>query len=124
VRDTDKQELLPIARYFASQGYALFATSGTAAFLRGHDIDATVVHPIDEGSPSVMDVLAREDIGLVINTPTRGHKPERDGFRIRRKAVEMNIPCLTSIDTANALIHCLELGKRPGDLPVVDLVTL
>ncbi len=124
VRDTDKQEMLPIATYFSQNGYRLFATSGTAAFLSQHQIGSTVVHQIDEGHPNVLDVLSDESIGLVVNTPTRGHKPERDGFRIRRKSVEMNIPCLTSIDTANALIHCLKMGKGARDLDVIDLVTL
>ena len=124
VRDTDKAEMLPIAQYFSQQGYKLFATSGTAKFLLEHEINSTTVHQIDEGHPNVLDVLSDENIGLVVNTPTRGHKPERDGFRIRRKSVEMNIPCLTSIDTANALIHCLKMGKGTKDLEVIDLVTL
>ncbi len=124
VRDSDKQEVLPIADYFAKSGYHLFATAGTATFLQKHDIASTIVNPIDEGHPNVLDILQQEDIGLVVNTPTRGHKTGRDGFRIRRKAVEMNIPCLTSIDTANALIHCLELQKGPKDLSVIDLTKL
>ncbi|MHB8065502.1 MAG: hypothetical protein ACYDG2_23285, partial [Ruminiclostridium sp.] len=55
------------------------------------------------------------------NTPTKGRKPDRDGFKIRRKAVEMSIPCLTSLDTANAIIKCLKLGKTEGDLKVLNL---
>jgi carbamoyl-phosphate synthase large subunit len=124
VRDTDKGELLPIASYFVQNGYHLYATAGTSGYLRERGIESEVVYPIDEGHPNVLDVLQDKDIGLVVNTPTRGHKPERDGFRIRRKSVEMNIPCLTSIDTANALIHCLTLDKKPGDLEVINLVTL
>ncbi len=124
VRDSDKQEMLPLASYFSQNGYRLFATAGTSGFLAQHDIPSAVVHPIDEGHPNVLDILSREDIGLVVNTPTRGHKPERDGFRIRRKAVEMNIPCFTSIDTANAMIHCLKMGKSARDLDVIDIKTL
>ena len=123
VRDTDKEEILPIARYFFENGYKLYATRGTCTHLKENGMEATRVHAIDEGSPNVLDILT-EGVGLVINTPTRGRKPERDGFRIRRRAVELSIPCMTSLDTANALIHCLQLQKQPQDLEVIDLATL
>ena len=73
VRDTDKEEILPIARYFFENRYKLYATRGTCAHLVENGMEATRVHAIDEGSPNVLDILT-EGVGLVINTPTRGRK--------------------------------------------------
>lgn len=121
VRDSDKEDILPMARYFDQNGFHIYATQGTAKLLNSQGIHAEEVFPIDVGSPNVLDILHRGNTGLVINTPTRGRKPERDGFRIRRKTVECSVPCLTSLDTANAMIRCMQLHKQPGDLDVVDL---
>lgn len=110
-----------MARYFDQNGFHIYATQGTAKLLNSQGIHAEEVFPIDVGSPNVLDILHRGNTGLVINTPTRGRKPERDGFRIRRKTVECSVPCLTSLDTANAMIRCMQLHKQPGDLEVVDL---
>ena len=71
VRDTDKAEIFPVAEYFSQNGYKLFATPGTSAYLSEKGIASEVVHPIGAGTPSVLDIISRDDIGLVVNTPTR-----------------------------------------------------
>jgi len=121
VRDTDKPELIPLAEEFEKLGYTLWATGKTANMLNMHGIATNAVKKIEEGSPNILDLIQSGKISLVINTPTRGRQPERDGFKIRRKAVEMSIPCLTSLDTAKAIIQCLKLGKSAKDLEVIDL---
>lgn len=118
VRDSDKNELVGIAEQFEKLGFTLWATGKTAKALNAHGIATNAVKKIGEGSPDLLDLIGSGKIDLVINTPTRGRQPERDGFRIRRKAVEMSIPCLTSLDTARAVLECIRM--RQQDLrPVV-----
>lgn len=121
VRDTDKPELVAIAEQFEKLGFELWATGKTANRLNMHGIATNAVKKIDEGSPNILDLIQSGKISLVINTATKGREPERDGFKIRRKAVEISIPCLTSLDTANAVIKCLKLGKEEKDLDIVNL---
>jgi len=121
VRDSDKLELVNIAEEFEKLGFTLYATGKTAKTLNTQGIATNAVKKLDEGSPNILDLIQSGKIGLIINTPTKGRKPDRDGFKIRRKAVEMSIPCLTSLDTANAIIKCLKLGKTEGDLKVLNL---
>lgn len=121
VRDTDKPELIPIAEQFEKLGFSLWATGKTANMLNMHGIATNAVKKIEEGPPNILDLIQSGKIKLVINTPTKGRAPERDGFKIRRKAVEMSVPCLTSLDTVKALLECLKLGKTEKDLEVVDL---
>jgi len=121
VRDSDKPELLPLAEDFAKLGFELWATGNTAKMLNMHGVATNAVKKIGEGSPNLLDLIQSGKIDLVVNTPTRGRQPTRDGFRIRRKAVEMSIPCLTSLDTAKAVLECLKIGKGEKDLDVVEL---
>jgi len=121
VRDTDKPELVPIAEEFEKLGFELYATGKTANMLNNHGIATNAVKKIDEGNPNILDLIQSGKISLVVNTPTKGRKPDRDGFKIRRKAVEMSIPCLTSLDTVNAVVKCLKLGKGIDDLDIVNL---
>lgn len=121
VRDTDKREMLDIARDFEEMGYQLFATANTAHYLNSHCVAANVVRKIGEGSPDIIDLLQEGKFDMVINTPTRGRQPGRDGFKIRRKTVEHSIPCLTSLDTANAYIRSMKSGVSMDDLHMVDL---
>lgn len=121
VRDTDKVEMMALAEEFEKLGYNLYATGKTANMLNTHGIATNAVKKIDEGSPNIMDLIQSEKIKLVINTPTRGRKPERDGFKIRRKAVEMSIPCLTSLDTAKAVLECIKLKRSGEKIGVVSL---
>ncbi|MGE4283999.1 MAG: carbamoyl-phosphate synthase large subunit [Clostridia bacterium] len=124
VRDSDKQELISIAQDFEKLGFKLYATGNTAHRLNQNYIATNVVKKIGEGSPDILDLIQSGTIDLVINTPTRGRQPGRDGFKIRRKAVEQSIPCLTSLDTAKAVIDSLKLNKEQKDLEVIDITRI
>jgi carbamoyl-phosphate synthase large subunit len=108
VADKDKEEAVTIARRFANIGYKLLATEGTASYLEQAGIPVEKVRKIGADGPNLLDVIRKGDAQLVINTLTKGKQPERDGFRIRRASVENGIPCLTSLDTAEAILTVLE----------------
>lgn len=121
VRDTDKPELIQLAEEFEKLGFELYATGKTAHLLNTQGIATNAVKKIGEGEPNLLDLIQSGKVSLIVNTPTKGRKPERDGFKIRRKAVEISIPCLTSLDTARAVLDCIKLGKDEKDLEVVNL---
>ncbi|AYC29183.1 carbamoyl-phosphate synthase large subunit [Paenisporosarcina cavernae] len=108
ISDKDKKEALEIARRFADIGFSLLATEGTANNLRQAGITVKTVQKIGEEGHTLLDVIQQGEASLVINTLTKGKQPERDGFRIRREAVENGIACLTSLDTASALLKVIE----------------
>ncbi|MGE5551642.1 MAG: carbamoyl-phosphate synthase large subunit [Bacteroidota bacterium] len=110
VADRDKKDALPLIKWLAKAGFRLAATAGTALFLIEHGLSVEPVYKIGQGSPDVIDLLRSGRIDLVCNTLTRGKEPERDGFQIRRAAVEVGIPCLTSLDTLQAYLKAL-LGQ-------------
>jgi carbamoyl-phosphate synthase large subunit len=105
--DHDKEEGAPIVKGFAELGYKIYATAGTAGVLLSHGVQAEVVRKIREEEPNLMNLLSEPDVDFVINTPERERTPERDGLKIRRAAVEHGVPCLTSLDTADALLTAL-----------------
>jgi len=107
VADKDKAEAVPLIQRFAELGYQIYATRGTALALHRAGITAETVRKIGDGSPNTVDLIREQKIDLVINTLTKGKAPERDGFKIRRAAVEYNVPCFTSLDTAAALLEAL-----------------
>ncbi len=121
VRDTDKEELVLLANEFQRMGFSIWATEKTARALETNGIKVSTVAKIGEGSPNLLDIIEEGRISMVINTPTRGKKPERDGFKIRRKAIEMAIPCLTALDTARGLASILALEMDEHLLDVVRL---
>ncbi len=121
VRDTDKPELVTLAAEFEKLGFELYGTGKTANMLNKNGIATNAVKKIDDGSPNILDLIQSGKISMVINTATKGRKPERDGFKIRRKSVESSIPCITSLDTAKAVIGCLKLGRQISDMDVVNL---
>jgi len=104
--DKDKAEALPLLKKLAERGFKIMATMGTAAYLRVNGVEVTKLNKLSEGS-DIMDAIREGRIQLVVNTITRGKEPQRDGFRIRRAAVEHNIPCLTSLDTVKAFLQVL-----------------
>ncbi|MDK2822524.1 MAG: carbamoyl-phosphate synthase large subunit [Clostridia bacterium] len=108
IANKDKQEALPVLKRLKGLGFSIVATRGTAEFLRKEGLKVEEVNKIKEGSPHVVDVIKRGEIDLVINTLTKGKIPARDGFRIRRAAVEFNVPCLTSLDLVVAVVEVLE----------------
>ncbi|MFS0643554.1 carbamoyl-phosphate synthase large subunit [Siminovitchia sp. 179-K 8D1 HS] len=108
VADKDKAEAAELAKRFASIGYQIMATSGTAQFLNHAGIKVQTINKIGSEGPNLLDMIRQGNAQLVINTMTRGKQPRRDGFRIRRESVENGIPCLTSLDTARAILGVLE----------------
>lgn len=108
VADKDKNDALKLARRFENIGFTLMATSGTAKFMNSENLHVEVVDKIGSDGVTLIDVIRNGKVQLVINTLTKGKQPERDGFRIRRETVENNIPCLTSLDTAEAILGVLE----------------
>ncbi len=108
VADKDKEEALDIAKRFHTIGYRILATSGTASYLSQANIPAQIVNKIGAEKPSLLDVIRKGEAQFVINTLTKGKQPARDGFRIRRESVENGVACLTSLDTAKAILRVLE----------------
>ncbi|MED1469596.1 carbamoyl-phosphate synthase large subunit [Bacillus salipaludis] len=108
IADKDKQEALQLARRFSSIGYRLMATSGTASVLEAAGLPVKVVGKIGSEGKTLLDVIHHGEAQFIINTLTKGKQPERDGFRIRREAVENGVPCLTSLDTADAILKVIE----------------
>lgn len=108
VSDKDKDETIGIAKRFFEIGYNLYATKGTALVLKEHGIPATVVNKIGDDEDNLLDIIRQGKAQYVINTLTKGKQPARDGFRIRRESVENGVACLTSLDTADAILKVLE----------------
>ncbi|MFJ7856923.1 carbamoyl-phosphate synthase large subunit [Peribacillus sp. NPDC097206] len=108
ISDKDKQEALQLARRFHNIGFKLIATSGTANMLEESGIPTAVVGKIGEEGRNLLDVIRHGEAQFVINTLTKGKQPERDGFRIRRESVENGVTCLTSLDTAEAILRVIE----------------
>ena len=107
VADKDKQEVVPIIEGFHWLGYELVATSGTAALIRSLGIDVREVGKLSEGDDEILRIVRSGRCAAVVNTPTLGKTVDRDGFLIRRAAVEARVPCLTSLDTALAVVTAL-----------------
>lgn len=108
VADKDKEDTLLLAKRLLHLGFHLLATKGTAQLLTNEGLPVTEVEKIGHGGPNLLDEIRKNRVQIVINTLTKGKQPERDGFRIRRESVENGIPCLTSLDTAEALIRVIE----------------
>jgi carbamoyl-phosphate synthase large subunit len=108
IADKDKVEAVEIARRFHTIGYKLLATSGTAKLIKEANIPVSVVNKIGSGEQNLIDVIRQGDAQFVINTLTKGKQPLRDGFKIRRESVENGVACLTSLDTATAILRVLE----------------
>jgi carbamoyl-phosphate synthase large subunit len=121
VADADKEKVLPIAKAFAEMGHGLLSTRGTAAFLREHSVPVTRIFRISEhSSPDSLDMMRGGEIQLVINTPSPDKSIEKDGYMMRRLAVELNIPFLTTIAAAGAAVKALH-ARRKGMLDVAPL---
>ena len=122
VKDADKLEAVDIARRFKKLGYDIFATRSTARVLNENGVLAIPINRINEEAPTLMDLLLEHQIDLVIDTPTYGDKM-KDGFIIRRTAIETGVTCLTSLDTAAALLTSLENSDK-GHLSIVDITSI
>ncbi|MBJ6363184.1 carbamoyl-phosphate synthase large subunit [Paenibacillus sp. GCM10012307] len=108
VADKDKEEAIEILRGFYQLGYNIIATGGTATALEEAGLRVTHVNKLSEGTPNILDLIRGGQASFVVNTLTKGKTPERDGFRIRREAVENGVVCMTSLDTVRALLNMLE----------------
>ena len=125
VKDSDKNDVIEIASRFEELGFKIYATGGTASVLNRNMIAANHVYRISENKePNVISMLESGEIQYVISTSETGRKPSLDSVRMRRKAVERSIACLTSIDTANALLDCLEMHKTVDDIELVDITKI
>ena len=123
VKDADKPEAVGVAKRFEALGYKIYATRSTAKYLQEHGVNALRVNKISQESPNVMDLILGHKIDLVIDTPTQGNGDKtRDGFLIRRNAIETGVYCITAMDTANALARSLETAH--GELTPVDIATV
>ena len=121
IADKDKEDSLDTARRFEALGYRIYASRGTARFFNENGIKAVRVNKIDQESPTLLDLLYEHKIDLVIDTPSNGIERARDGFLIRRIAIETGVNVLTSLDTANALVSSLEHAYNNKTLSLVDI---
>ncbi len=119
VNDKDKPEAVDVAKRFEKLGYRIYATRSTAKYLQEHGVNALRINKISQESPNVMDLILGHKIDLVIDTPTQGRDKSRDGFLIRRNAIETGVHCLTSMDTANALALSLETAH--DEMTMIDI---
>ena len=121
VRDTDKSEIVDTAKRYVELGFTLYATKGTTEILREAGIQATVVNKIHESDDNVITLLESGKVNYIISTSSKGRLPSRDSVKIRRKAIELAIPCLTSIDTANALANSLRSRYTQNSTELVNI---
>ena len=124
VKDSDKPEFVDIAWKLKSMGYKLYGTSGTCAWLNKHMVPCNEVRNMSGESPNIVDLLQSGLVDYVFSTSAKGRDPKRDSVRLRRKAVELSIPCITAVDTANALVDCLRSDHSLENIPLVDIATL
>ena len=124
VKDSDKPEFVDIAWKLKSMGYKLYGTSSTCAWLNKHMVPCNEVRNMSGESPNIVDLLQSGLVDYVFSTSAKGRDPKRDSVRLRRKAVELSIPCITAVDTANALVDCLRSDHDLKNIPLVDIATL
>ena len=118
-----KKDIIPIAKRFEAQGYRIFATRGTASILTENGIKVTRTNKLEQPSPNLMDLILGHKIDVVIDTPPQGVEHQKDGFVIRRNAIETGVNVLTSLDTAEALVTSLE-NTDLNHLTLVDIATI
>ena len=125
VRKTDQFEIPDLARKFYDMGFTLYATEGTAGVIKDFGMEVTVVNKIHENpDDNLLTLLDTGKIDYVISTSTKGRDPHADSVRMRRHAVERDIPCLTAIDTANAIANCLMSHYNAENVELVDINAL
>ena len=124
VRDKDKEEVSVLANELEKLGFEIYATSGTAKYLKEKGIKATAIAKIWEGTDSIINLIQSGKLSFIINTPTKGKQSNRDGFKIRRLAVECKVPCFTALDTVQALYDALKNGTKEEDLEPIDITKI
>lgn len=123
VKDEDKEDIVPIAQRFQDLGYKIYATRNTAKALNENGVNAIRTNKIEQPSPNLMDLILGHKIDLVIDTPSQGVEHSKDGFVIRRNAIETGVNVLTSLDTATALVTSLE-NTDVKKLTLIDIATI
>lgn len=123
VKDSDKIEAIEVGKRFHALGYKIFATRSTCNVLNEHGVPAVKINKIEQESPNLLDLILEHKIDLVIDTPSQGSAKSNDGFLIRRNAIETGVHCLTSLDTANALLTSLE-HANDEKLTLIDIATI
>ena len=123
VKDEDKEDIGPIAQRFQALGYKIYATRNTAKALNENGVNAIRTNKIEQPSPNLMDLILGHKIDLVIDTPSQGVEHSKDGFVIRRNAIETGVNVLTSLDTATALVTSLE-NTDVKKLTLIDIATI
>ena len=123
VNDADKKDAIEIGRRFEKLGYEVYATRSTAKVLNDNGVHAIKVNKLSQEAPTVIDLLLEHKIDIVVDTPTQGRDKTRDGFLIRRIAIETGVNCFTSLDTVNALLDSLE-NSSISDLTMIDIATV
>jgi carbamoyl-phosphate synthase large subunit len=113
VNNEDKNEVLPIAQGLAALGFQIIGTRGTAAYLRAHGVDCSVVFKVNEGRPSLADEIVNRKISMVINTP-HGRESFFDDKAVRRAAMMAGVPCITTITGAAAALEAIRALKTEG----------
>ncbi|MBQ7991044.1 MAG: carbamoyl-phosphate synthase large subunit [Oscillospiraceae bacterium] len=124
VRDTDKAEIVYVAEKFRRLGFTIYATKGTARYLTEKGIGCETVRRISEEHPNIDDLFDSGKIDYVISTSSHGRIPKLDSVKMRRKAVERSVCCLTAIDTANAVADILSMDRSVDDTEMVDICTI
>ena len=123
VCDEDKKEIVPIAAGFSKLGYEIYATRGTAEVLKNNGVEVTQVNKLEQAAPTLMDLLLAHNIDLVIDTPSKGAGKSKDGFLIRRVAIETGVSVITALDTATALLRSLT-NSHKDELDMIDIATV
>ncbi|WP_101908975.1 carbamoyl-phosphate synthase large subunit [Marasmitruncus massiliensis] len=124
VKDSDQMEMLDVAEKFEKLGFTIYATPGCASLLNRHMIAANMVRKMDKDHPHLMDLVESGKLDYIISTSAKGRLPIRHSVQMRRKAVELSIPCLTSLDTANALANVLLMKKTIDDVELVNIIEI
>ena len=120
VKDSDKMDAIDIGRRFVNIGYEIYSTRSTCRVLNENGVPAKLINKVEEPSPNLLDLILSHEIDLIIDTPSQGIEKSKDGFIIRRHAVETGVTCLTSLDTADALLTSLETSAD-RKLSLVDI---
>ena len=121
IKGSDKDEFLSLAKRLIGQECTMIGTGGTAEYLNNNGVPCETVNKINEASPNIIDKLKTQQIDLLINTPTKANDAQRDGFKIRRTAIEYGVEVLTSLDTLNAVLNIMEKDVNIRDLDIFDI---
>lgn len=124
VRNSDKQEAIVVADRFSHLGFNIFATAGTAKTLNANHVASNYVRKLHEGTPNILDLINSKKIVYVISTSEKAENAVGDDIRIRRKAIEKQIPTLTTMDTAAALVRCLAMKRSLEDIALIDITKI